>query len=109
MWIYLQNSFISIVAGETPDMLQVRGRRQGDVEFICPQAVVRKTEGRDYLYRAFLKKEEVSDAIAKAVLAVNYPNFKDGVKNHELHSVYLDVWMKTRQLQNERNTERLRR
>lgn len=100
MWIYLQNSFVSIVTGDDPDMLVVRGRKHGDVEIVCPKSVVHKTEGRDYLYRAFLKKEEVSDAIRKAVLAINYPNFKDGV-DYKHHSVYLDVYLKTIRLQND--------
>ncbi len=101
MWLYLQDSFVSIVSGDTPDIVVVRGRRQGDIEIICPNAFVQKTEGRDYLYRSVLKKKEVSDAISKAVLSVDYPNFKQGVKDYQRHSVYLDVWMKTRQLQND--------
>lgn len=39
MWVFLNNSFLSIVAHrDKPDVLIVRARRAGDIEAIFPQA-----------------------------------------------------------------------
>ena len=49
MWIFLPESFISVVQkpGDT-DTLTVRARIQGDIEAVFPDAVVEADKGTDY-------------------------------------------------------------
>jgi hypothetical protein len=97
MWICLNNSFLSIVdpsgqGANTGDMLLVRARRKGDIEAVFPDAKVEKRPERDYLFRALLPRSQVAIAIADKVSGINYPNFKNSVKNHRLHDAFARIW-----------------
>ena len=93
MWVCLSDSFLSIVDNSnTKGELLVRARRRGDIEKVFPDAKVTSAAGRDYLFRASVKRELVSEAMHKQVMGINYPNFKDSVKNNALHNAYADVW-----------------
>lgn len=53
MWIFLTNSFLSIVQKpDDTDTLTVRGRIQCDIESVFADAVVQVGKGTDYKYRA---------------------------------------------------------
>ena len=93
MWLCLNNAFLSIV--EPPkagDKLLVRARRKGDIERIFPSATVERTPGRDYLWRAFINREQVAQVIAQHVAAIDYGNFKDSVRDNKLHDAYARFW-----------------
>jgi hypothetical protein len=93
MWIYLNNSFLSIVAPkDTHDLLLVRGRREGDIEAIFPYAEVQATPHRDYAYRANIARDEVEVAMRRAVQDIDYNNFKGSITDVERHDEYLQVW-----------------
>ena len=93
MWIFLNNAFLSVVdKGGDGTTLLVRGRNQGDIECVFPGAQVSKTPSNDYLYRAHIDREEVAQAMAKAVRHISYPNFKATVKDHARHDAYMGVW-----------------
>jgi hypothetical protein len=94
MWIFLPDSFLSIVdkGDATGKTLLVRGRRQGDIEQIFPNANVQSGGGTDYVYRARIDRNEVADAIATSIKSIRYPNFKNEVTNSDRHDSYLDVW-----------------
>ena len=93
MWIFQNDSFLSIVAHRTkPSVLLVRARKAGDIEAVFPQAQVRKGEGTDYRYRADIPTEDVARALAERVQGIAYPNFKDSVPNHARRDVYFAVW-----------------
>jgi hypothetical protein len=48
MWIFLNDSFLSIVANrELAGVLLVRARKEGDIEAVFPDATVREGEGTD--------------------------------------------------------------
>ncbi len=94
MWIFLTDSFLSIVdkgdqAGST---LLVRARRQGDIERVFPEAKVIEGAGTDYRYRARIPRSQVADAIAEAVRTIDYGNFKNQVAENDRHDAYYDVW-----------------
>ena len=93
MWIFLSNSFISVVQkpGDT-DMLTVRARIEGDIERVFPDAKVQANKGTDYKYRAKVSREAVAKALHDQAMAVNYSNFKSSVKDRKRHDAYLDVW-----------------
>jgi hypothetical protein len=93
MWIFLNDSFLSIVAHRTePGVLLVRARTAGDIEAVFPQAHVREGEGTDYRFRADVQVEEVALALAERVRGIGDPNFKDSVRERSRHDAYMDVW-----------------
>lgn len=95
MWICLNNAFVSIVAppaGEPEDLLLVRARRPGDLTRAFPGCKVKRTPGRDYLYRTLLPRQTVAQTLADHVLGIRYGNFKGSTKDNELHDAYMRVW-----------------
>jgi hypothetical protein len=104
MWVFLSGSFLSIVQppGQTT-RLMVRGRAKGDIERVFPGAEVTETPFRDYRFRATLPVGEVAEAMMKAVLAIDYGNFKDSVGENDRHTAYFKVWSAMNGFQYDRN------
>ncbi|HEX3958066.1 MAG TPA: hypothetical protein VHZ03_15740 [Trebonia sp.] len=113
MWVMLPAGSISIVRRSHPDKddertLQVRARRSEWLETFrgyCPELGESLfADGKaDYSWRAFARPEDVARAMARIVLAIDYPNFKSaaadpkrGMKNARLRgdlvSAYHKVW-----------------
>ncbi len=94
MWICQNQSFLSIVNSDRdPTVLMVRARRHGDIEAVFGQDTeVTTLPGRDYQFRAFIKREIVGQVIAKALVDIDYGNFKGGTKDRYLHDAYMDIW-----------------
>lgn len=97
MWICANNAFLSIVnSDQDPTVLMVRARRKGDIEATFGTAVpnlqVTTLPGRDYQFRAFIARETVGEVIAKALVNIDYGNFKNSVKDRYLHDAYAQVW-----------------
>ena len=94
MWIYTPTSFLSIVdkGDPTGKTLLVRARRAGDIEKVFPDADVQVGGGTDYLYRAWIDREEVANAIAESVRSIRYNNFKNQVSDHARHDAYMNCW-----------------
>lgn len=93
MWIFLADSFLSIVQKpDDIDSLTVRARIKGDIEKVFPNAVVVANAGTDYKYRAKVPREIVAKALFDRVMALDTPNFKSSVKNKKRHDVYMKVW-----------------
>ena len=57
-----------------------------------PSAKVTEDTKTDYLYWAVIHKAEIIEKISTMIDGIDYPNFKDSVKDRELHDAYLDVW-----------------
>jgi hypothetical protein len=101
MWIYLKNSFLSIIdpdgsydgsKGPVSTKLLVRGRFKGDIERIFPRAKVTETPKRDYRYRALVSRETVAKAMFEAVMQNGAKNFKGSTKEKWRHDVYMQCW-----------------
>jgi len=94
MWLFLSDSFLSIVDKGDPSgaTLLVRCRRRGDIEAVFPDADVVEHAGTDYRYRARIDREQVAAAIADQVRGIQYPNFKGAVKELERHDAYMETW-----------------
>lgn len=97
MWLCLNSAFLSIVeptrtAKGSASQLLVRARRPGDIERVFPNAEVKTIDGRDYMFRALIKRETVARVIAKNLMDINYGNFKDSVADHGLHDAYAGCW-----------------
>ncbi len=105
MWIMTNKGFISVV--RTPDCgadeLLVRARRAGEIEAIFPPGSkwhgatlpayrVQHSPRNDYRFRAKLPAHAVGMVLAEQVAAINYGNFKDSTKDHDLHDAYARIW-----------------
>lgn len=93
MWVFLNNAMLSIVAQRSqPGSLLVRARTAGDIERVFPEARVSETPTADYRYRAEISTEQVAEALAAQVRAIDYPNFKATVRDSGRLRAYHDVW-----------------
>ena len=95
MWIFQNNSFVSIVAHkERPGHLLVRSRIEGDIEMAIPCAEVFEDLTADYRYRAIVAKDVVQEAIMKSIGEIDYPNFKNSIAHSDgkRHDAYMGVW-----------------
>jgi len=95
MWICFNDAFLSIVSkGPDPDKLCVRGRRREHITNVFPEAEVIESNNTDYAFRAFIKREEVAEAVATRLKDINYDNFKNstGKKDHDLAHAYSHIW-----------------
>lgn len=93
MWVCLNDAFLSIVDdGEVDGSLVVRARRKGDIESVFPGAKGKTLRGRDYQFRAHIKREVVAEAIAKNIMDIDYNNFKNSVADNDLHHAYHGFW-----------------
>jgi hypothetical protein len=103
MWVFVRNSFLSVVEDEKDSrVLVVRSRIRGDIERLFPGARVDEdtTASRDYRYRAWLWRSAVVKVIAQEVDQIDYPNFKNALIEHEGRGwSYFRVWESMSQLQ----------
>ena len=102
MWVFLNNSFLSIVENRNnKDELLVRSRIKGDIEKVFPDSDVFEIENADYKYRSYIKKTDVSSKLKNLVEEINYDNFKNSISpdKSERYKSYLNVWTELRKLQ----------
>tara|TARA_B100000989_G_scaffold284361_1_gene251116 strand:- start:12 stop:323 length:312 start_codon:yes stop_codon:yes gene_type:complete len=102
MWVFLNNSFLSIVENRNnKDELLVRSRIKGDIEKVSPDSDVFEMENSDYKYRSYIKKTNVSNKLKNIVEGITYDNFKNSIPSDqsERHHSYLNVWTELRKLQ----------
>src|ERR1700743_3117202 len=93
MWLMLNDAFLSFVSKDCkPSELLVRARRPGDIEKIFPKAKVTEYDRSDYQFRAVVPIVDVKAAMAEEVDRVVYNNFKNSVRDHDLHHAYNQVW-----------------
>ena len=102
MWIFLNNSFLSIVENRNnKEQLLIRSRIKGDIERVFPNSDVFEMSKSDYKYRSYIKKTEVSKKLMTLVENINYDNSKNSISSDETHrhNSYLKVWSEVRKLQ----------
>ncbi len=93
MWIYLSNSFLSLVRDRNNrGKLLVRSRFVDDIKNIFPSAHVIHSPENDYAHRSSIDASTVSRAIAKRIESIGYDNFKDSVADPARSAVYHSVW-----------------
>lgn len=93
MWIFLNDAMLSIVEHrDDAGTLLVRARIRGDIQRVFPDAAVAENQMADYRFRANVAREAVAAALASAVHAIDYPNFKASVRETTRHDAYLNVW-----------------
>ena len=108
MWIFLNKSFLSIIAvKDKPEILVVRARIAGDIECVFPEAEVLTDIGSDYKYRAFIPRKRVAEAMTTEVMNINYTNFKKSVNSYNRELAYFDVWARMIDYQLQENSNKI--
>ena len=106
MWIATNRGFLSIVTADrarlpapekkalaaAPKVLCVRARKAAHLRALFPGKTVHQFANRDYPARIFIANTELAMLLADEVLTIDYPNFKNSVKDAELHDAYMGVW-----------------
>lgn len=100
MWVCTRLGFISIVQDDkNKDILKVRARKREHLASLFPDIEIVETEFNDYRFRVFARRSTVAVLLANLVMAdrehpaeVTYTNFKDSVKDNELHDLYAGFW-----------------
>lgn len=94
MWIMLNDAFVSLVEDRNdPELLMARARRSGDLAKAFPGIVEVFTDyPADYPYRCSISKIEAAACVGAHVMGINYPNFKDSVKEPDRKLIYSEVW-----------------
>lgn len=105
MWVFTKVGFFSAVEGDleegqTEPRLMVRARVKGDLEALRSQYAPElgptlEWPGRDYPYRAFISKQHFAEAMVRAVLDLDYGNFKSKVaevQGYDRAHLYGGVW-----------------
>lgn len=100
MWIFFNNSFLSIIKNRyNSGNLLVRSRIPGDIEIYFPEAQVTKGENSDYLYRAFVNRREVASKMSEVIMKIDYDNFKHSVLDGMRRKAYTSCWQIMREYQ----------
>lgn len=101
MWVFFNFGYFSVVAHrDDKKLLMIRSRIKGDLEklkktYLSNLGDVVYTPKADYPYRALAWKSEFAEAVKKAVLDIDYENFKSSVskeQGHPRHDLYMSVW-----------------
>ncbi|MGV3617248.1 MAG: hypothetical protein ACO1SV_18125 [Fimbriimonas sp.] len=95
MWVFLHDSYLSIVQHDSESrLLQVRARIRGDIERVFPEADVAEDDSADYRFCAALARDRVAHAIALQVQHLNYASLVEEVPEREedRREAYVSVW-----------------
>jgi len=108
MWLFIPEGFYSIVtAEEFGHPLQVRARREEDLDRLRESYFPKlgpsiALAGRDYPWRAFTTRDDLSECLSRIVENLDYSNFKNEVARRHSHGrahIYGDVWSACRQIE----------
>ena len=96
MWICFNNSFVSTVADLSDyDNLLVRARRRKDLTAVLPHGWAKEiveNRSRDYRFRVSIPRSVWARVVSNSVRDIDYGNFKDSVRDEELHKMYALWW-----------------
>lgn len=100
MWIFSSTGFVSVVEDVADrNRLVVRARIAGDLDslrsYVANLSATVSTPTRDYPYRAYCSREDLSAGLAKLAVDIDYSNFKGEVMRTQglpRERVYEQVW-----------------
>lgn len=82
MWIFMRDSFLSIVQHDDDGrFLQVRSRIRGDIEQMFPEAVVAEDDRSDYRFMANINRDRVAHAVALRIQQLDYTSLNESVSD----------------------------
>ncbi|WP_445504809.1 hypothetical protein [Microvirga sp. G4-2] len=93
MWICFNDAFVSAVQHrDDPNRLCVRARKREHLQRLLPDAEIIEIPNRDYACRVFVSKKEFAELVTRRINEIDYPNFKNSVRDDGLHDLYADFW-----------------
>lgn len=95
MWICMNDAFVSIVEDfSDKNKVVVRARVGEDLVALFPDFKddIIETHDSDYQFRLFLDREFVAMIVRNRIMGINYPNFKDSVKQSWRKTAYMKIW-----------------
>jgi hypothetical protein len=97
MWLAFNNAFVSVVQDKENNpngkYLLVRARKRKHLQrMLGKSAKIVETPNRDYRWRARVKRDTLSWIMDWHCQNLTYTNFKDSVKEHDLHDMYANWW-----------------
>ncbi len=103
MWLCLNDCFLSVVSDQhNPARLMVRARRREALLNLFGNKVeIAETAQSDYRWRAFVERKVFATLVASRIEKIGYTNFKDSVRDNDLHDLYMDFWDLQRQYQDQ--------
>lgn len=102
MWIFLNDAFLSVVGHrDDSSKLLVRARREADILRCFPDSTPIRTEEADYRWRITVDRGAMKQAMSEAVDRIDYPNFKDSIREPKRHDLAMRVWGVMAELQDD--------
>lgn len=93
MWIFFNTGFISVVQDRDDlNRLIVRARRPEILSTAFPNEAIKVSDRSDYRFRVFVSRRQLGEALCRAIVAIDYPNFKSSVNDPELNDLYNEIW-----------------
>jgi len=93
MWVCLSDGFISVVKDKLNfNELVVRARRKEILQRLFPDREITELWNADYMYRTYCSKEEFKNIMSESIDNIDYSNFKETVKDKDLHELYCRFW-----------------
>lgn len=93
MWFCFNDGFVSVVE-DTGGDLMIRARRMEELKNIVgDNHQIYITKNSDYRFRCFMSRTEWEEIVVNRIENINYSNFKDSVKDEDLHDMYADMWV----------------
>jgi hypothetical protein len=90
----MNDGFVSVVASPSPDYLLIRARRKEHLIALLPTDYpISTTLDSDYRYRTIIRRNIFAKLMAARIEEINYPNFKNSVKEASLHRLYANFWL----------------
>jgi len=92
MWIALSDGWLSIVSHrDKPDHLLVRARKASHIEKYFPDESIYENSNADYPFRADVLRTDAESIIAEYMSNIQYDNFKNSVRDIQLHFAFTTV------------------
>ncbi len=95
MWVFLRDSYLSIVQHDSESrLLRVEARVRGDIERVFPEADVAEDETSDYRFRAAIHRDRVAQAMSLRINQLTYTDFVGGMSDEDddRREAYITVW-----------------
>ena len=95
MWVFLNSGPVSVVARKDDrSVVLVRARRRDHLEAALREwdGEIIETPDADYRFRASLAKGTWAEILTEHTMKIDYPNFKDSIKDGEVKTTAMKVW-----------------
>lgn len=93
MWIFTNRGMLSCVQHrDHPNVLLVRSRDRETLDELFPDYEPIENLAADYRWRVIVPKHKVAQVVCQAINDIDYPNFKDSVRDDDLHNAYMGCW-----------------